>query len=133
MHHRKGKWGDQFLITRIAHILFHAHVVPRKQAPSPDSFKLLASVIIRQKYRSMIRDILVKTVLKGFKVKIRPYNLRILEAMLWISIAMAFHGRHLEEAPPAIEEEPASEASPKNRSAKIIESISICRIGGVTI
>ena len=131
MYHRKGKWGDQCLITRIAHILFRARLVPRKQAPSPDSFKLLASIIMRQKYRSVIRDILAKTVLKGYKVKVRPYNLRIIEAMLWISIAMAFHGRHLEEAPPAIEEEPDSEEPPKNRSEEIIESIRILSMGGV--
>ena len=131
MHHRR--WDEQFLIRRIAYILFRAHLVPRKQAPSADYLKLLASIIIQQKYRSVIRDILVKTVLKGFKVKIRPYNLRIIDAMLWISTAMAFHGRHLEEAPPAIEEEPDSEEPPKNRSAEIIESIRICRRGGVTL
>ena len=131
MLHRR--WDEQFLIRRIAYILFHAHLVPRKQAPSADYLKLLASIIIQQKYRSVIRDILVKTVLKGFKVKIRPYNLRIIDAMLWISTAMAFHGRHLEEAPPAIEEEPDSEEPPKSRAADIIESIRIFRRGGVTL
>ena len=74
---------------------------------------------------------LVKTVLNGFGVKIRPYNLRIIGAMLWISIAMAFHGRHLEESPPAIEEEPDGEEPPKNRAGEIIESIRIFSIGGV--
>jgi len=53
--------------------------------------------------------------------------------MLWISNAMAFHGRHLEEAPPAIAEEPDSEEPPQNRSEEIIESIRICRMGGVTV
>ena len=129
MHHRR--WDDQILTNRIAQILFHAGLVPRKQAPSADSFKLLASIIMRQKYRSVIRDILAKTVLKGYKVKVRPSNLRIIEPMLWISIAMAFHGRHLEEAPPAIEEEPDSEEPPKNRSGEIIESIRIFSIGGI--
>ena len=131
MHHRR--WDDQILTNRTAHILFHAGLVPRKQAPSPDSFTLLASIIMQQKYRSVIRDILVQTVRKGSKVKVRPYNPRILEAMLWISIAMAFHGRHLEEAPPAIEEEPDSTEPPKNRSGKIIESIRICSRGGVAL
>jgi len=129
MHHRR--WDDQILTNRIAQILFHAGLVPRKKAPSADYFKLLASIILQQKYRSVIRDILAKTVLKGYKVKVRPYNLRIIEAMLWISIAMAFHGRHLEEAPPAIEEEPDSEEPPKNRSGEIIESIIILSVGGV--
>src|SRR5438132_4595084 len=105
MNHRR--WDEQFLITRIAYILFHAGLIPRKKALSPDSFKLLASIIIQQKYKSIIRDILVKTVLQDSKVKIRPSNLRIIDAMMWISTAMALHGRHLEEAPPpAIEEEP---------------------------
>ena len=131
MLHRR--WDEQFLITRIAYILFHAGLVPRKKAPSSDSFKLLAFVIIQQKYRSVIRDILVKTVLKGYNVKIRPSNLRIIDAMMWISTAMALHGRHLEEAPPAIEEEPDIEEPPKNRSGEIIESIRIFRMGGVTL
>ena len=56
-----------------------------------------------------------------------------IDAMLWISNAMAFHGRHLEEAPPAIAEEPDSEEPPQNRSEEIIESIRICRMGGVTV
>ena len=129
MHHRR--WDDQILTNRIAQILFHAGLVPRKKAPSADSFKLLASFIIRQKYRSVIRNMLVKTVLNGFGVKIRPYNLRIIEAMLWISIAMAFHGRHLEEAPPAIEEEPDGEEPLKNRSTEIIKSIRISSLGGI--
>jgi hypothetical protein len=128
---RRSKWGDQFLITRIAYILFHAGLVPHKKAPSPAYFKLLASMIIQQKYRSVIRDMLVKTIQKGYKVKVRQSNLRIIEAMLWIGIAMAFHGRHLEEAPPAIEEEPDSEEPPKNRSGEIIESIRILSVGGV--
>jgi hypothetical protein len=129
---RHGRWDDQFLINRIAYILFHAGLVPRKKAPSPDDFKLLASIIMQQKYRSVIRDMLVRTVLKGYKVKIRPYNLHIIDAMLWISTAMALHGRHLEEAPPAIEEEPDSEETPQNRSTEIIQSIRTFRIGGVT-
>ena len=131
MNHRR--WDEQFLITRIAYILFHAGLIPRKKAPSPDSFKLLAFVIIQQKYKSIIRDILVKTVLQGSRVKIRPSNLRIIDAMMWISTAMALHGRHLEEAPPEIEEEPDIEEPPKSRAADIIESIRICRIGGVTV
>jgi hypothetical protein len=32
----RRRWDDQFLITRIANILFHAGLVPRKKAPSPD-------------------------------------------------------------------------------------------------
>src|ERR1043166_5464221 len=125
---RHGRCGDQFLITRIAYILFHAGLVPLKKAPSPDDFKLLASIIIQQKYKSVIRDMLVKTVLTGSKVKIRPSNLRIIDAMMWISTAMAFHGRHLEEAPPAIEEEPDIKEPSKNRSTEIIESINILRM-----
>jgi hypothetical protein len=131
MNHSRGKWDDQFLITRIAYILFHAGLVPRKKAPSPDDFKLLAFIIMQQKYKSVIRDMLVKTVLTGSKVKIRPSNLRIIDAMMWISTAMALHGRHLEEAPPAIEEEPDGEEPLKNRSTEIIESIKTFRIGGV--
>src|SRR5262249_23484398 len=98
---------------------------------SADSFKLLASIIIQQKYRSVIRDILVKTLLKGSKVKVRPYNLRIIESMLWISTAMALHGRHLEEAPPAIDEDPDHTEQMKNRSEEIIESIRILSMEGV--
>ena len=90
-------------------------------------------MIIQQKYRSVIRDMFVKTILKGFNVKVRPSHGRLIDAMLWISNAMAFHGRHLEEAPPAIEEEPESEEPPQNRSEEIIESIRICRMGGVTV
>ena len=133
MNHSKGKWDDQFFITRIANILFHAGLVPRKKAPSVDYVKLRASMIIQQKYRSVIRDMFVKTILKGFNVKVRPSHGRLIDAMLWISNAMAFHGRHLEEAPPAIEEEPESEEPPQNRSEEIIESIRICRMGGVTV
>src|SRR5262249_28573830 len=129
MHHRR--WDDQILTNRIAHILFHAGLVPPKKAPSADYFKLLASIIIRQKYRSVICGILAKTVLKGYKVKVRPYNLRIIEVILWISTAMAFHGRHLEEAPPAIEEEPDLTEPLKNRSVEIIESIRILSMEGV--
>jgi hypothetical protein len=128
---RHGRWDDQYLINRIAYILFHAGLVPRKKAPSPDYFKLLAFIIMQQKYKSVIRDMLVKTVLTGSKVKIRPSNLRIIDAMMWISTAMALHGRHLEEAPPAIEEEPDGEEPLKNRSTEIIESIKTFRIGGV--
>jgi hypothetical protein len=127
---RHSRWGDQFLITRIAYILFHAGLVPRKKAPSPDYFKLLAFIIMQQKYKSVIRDMLVKTVLTGSKVKIRPSNLRIIDAMMWISTAMALHGRHLEEAPPAIEEEPDGEEPLKNRSTEIIESIRIFSMRG---
>src|SRR6266516_921392 len=128
MLHRR--WDEQFLTNRIAYILFHAGLVPRKKAASPDYFKLLASIIIQQKYKSIIRDILVKTVLQGSRVKIRPSNIRIIDAMMWISTAMALHGRHLEEAPPEIEEEPDIEEPLKSRAADIIESIRTFRMGG---
>src|SRR5438445_13697155 len=114
MNHRR--WDEQFLTNRIAYILFHAGLIPRKKAPSPDSFNLLAFVIMQQKYKSIIRDILVKTVLQGSSVKIRPSKLRIINAMMSISYAMALHGRQLEEAHPEIEDEPDREEPHKTRS-----------------
>ncbi len=53
---------DKTLRDRIAALLFYENIVPRKKAPTVESLKPIASMIIRQRYRSVVRDLLVKSV-----------------------------------------------------------------------
>ncbi len=110
---------DKTLRDRIAALLFYENIVPRKKAPTVESLKPIASMIIRQRYRSVVRDLLVKSVYKTFKTRIRPYSIYMSHVLWLISDIMAIFNRPLKDHPK------------KNRASGIIESIRICRIGGV--
>ena len=112
---------NKTLRDRIAALLFYENIVPRKKAPTVESLKPIASMIIRQRYRSVVRDLLVKSVYKTFKTRIRPYSIYMSHVLWLISDIMAIFNRPLQDHPK------------KNRASGIIESIRICRIGGVTV
>ncbi len=112
---------DKTLRDRIAALLFYENIVPRKKAPTVESLKPIASMIIRQRYRSVVRDLLVKSVYKTFKTRIRPYSIYMSHVLWLISDIMAIFNRPLKDRPK------------KNRASGIIQSIRICRIGGVTV
>lgn len=105
---------DKTLRDRIAALLFYENIVPRKKAPTVESLKPIASMIIRQRYRSVVRDLLVKSVYKTFKTRIRPYSIYMSHVLWLISDIMAIFNRPLKDHPK------------KNRASGIIESIRIC-------
>ena len=111
---------NKTLRDQIAALLFYEHIVPRTKAPSVEWLKPLASMIIRQRYRSVVRDLLVKVAYKTFKTRLKPYSTYMSHVLWLISDIMSIFNRPLK-------------VQPTTRATGIIESLRTYRIGGADL